>query len=168
MPVSRRTYNDLRARVQARWGQIFELQREIADLERERDAEQTARRALRRRLTEAEGDVRRLDGQVRRLEQLLKTAQQEHGTESARTDLRLDRVVRACARYRAEAAGLRRPRPAPPGGRALELSDRARRSLDEQLRMLGNANDAMCRELVDQAGTLAKVPPAAGEPGVAS
>ncbi len=167
MPVSRRTYNDLRARVRVRWGQIFELQRQVADLVRERDAERMARRGLRRQLSEAEGDVWRLDRQVRQLEQLLKAARQEQDAEPAHT-ARLDRALRACARYRAEAAGLRRPRPAPPGGRALELSERARKSLDEQLRMLGNANDAMCRELVDRAGTLAKLPPATSEPGVAS
>ncbi|MBH1939128.1 hypothetical protein I5Q34_33550 [Streptomyces sp. AV19] len=163
MPVSRRKFNDVRERLSRCWGRVFQLQREARALEHERDAERAAQRELRRLLSEAEADVRRLDGQVRRLEGLLRTAGREHGAEAARASARLDRAVRACARYRAEATELRR-RPGPFGGRSLALAEQARRSLAEQLEAVQRSNDVMCRQLVDRAGTLAKRPPV-GEPG---
>ncbi|MBH1939123.1 hypothetical protein I5Q34_33525 [Streptomyces sp. AV19] len=165
MPVSRRRYDDARERLSRCWGRVFQLQYEARVLEHERDVEQAARREMRRLLSEAEADVQRLAGQVRRLEGLLRTAGREHGAEAARAAARLDRTVRACARYRAEATELRR-RPHPSGGRALALAEQARRSLAAQLEIVQRSNDVMSRQLVDRAGTLAKRLPV-GEPGVA-
>lgn len=44
--------------------------------------------------------------------------------------------------------------------RQLQLCERARRSLAEQLAQLQASNESMCREAVDRAGTLAKAAPA--------
>lgn len=153
MPVRRHTYNDLRARFRK---VIAERERERSDaerLEKERDAEREARRIVRRLLSETGAELRCSQGRVRQVTGLLEAARRDQGAEVVRLAARLERTVTACGRYRAELAGLRSQSGAC-GARELERSERARKSLAEQIQMLQNANDAMCRELADAAGTL--------------
>ncbi|MGK5731395.1 hypothetical protein [Streptomyces sp. URMC 124] len=144
------------------------LREELARLEAERDEGRQARRQLVTDLREAHESLKQITDHDGRLTALLQTTQRDQGAEVARLNRRLERALGACARYRAEAEAARRPRPKVPGGRELYLTRRAHRELAERLVELQAANDAMCRERVDEAGTLAVVRPAGREPGVAS
>lgn len=152
MPVSRRTYTDLAVRYERLLAERDTLRETCA-------AQQTARVAVSRQLGEADAANKRLYGRNQELGRLLDTARAAQG-EAANEELttRLDRALRACARYRTQIGELRRPRPTPPAGRfasLLERSERARRSLDEQLATVQAANDSLCRDAADRAQTLA-------------
>lgn len=131
------------------WFRIRRLREENADLrdqlarmrKRAETAEKTAatelaaRRTITRQYAELDAANKRLHGRNKWLAERLEQA--------------------APADWREERARL---------VKQLGLSERARRSLEEQRAELLAANDSMCREAVDRAGTLAKV--AAGrEPG---
>ncbi|MFI7315191.1 hypothetical protein [Streptomyces hygroscopicus] len=180
------------------WFRTRRLREENADLraqldrmrERAENAEADARteRVTRdtaiRQLGEADAANRRLHGRnvhlAEQLEQAREAAQDGALDEMGR---RLDRALRACARYRAEAvedhaavmtahrqlkekeAQLDRARVEGRTDliRRLGLAQQARRSLAEQLATVQAANDSMCREAVDRAGMLA-APPATAVP----
>ncbi|WP_424891853.1 hypothetical protein [Streptomyces sp. XH2] len=161
MIISRRTYNRWRGMYRQVLTERLRLRRKASRLEKELAD-------LRRVLGEADAEVKGLDGRLKQSHELLKKARQDQGAEVAQLRSRLERAVGACARYRAEVADARRPRPAAPGGSTLMLSERARRSLAEQLASVQAANDSMCRELADRSGTLTVERPAGREPGVAS
>ncbi|MEU1309436.1 hypothetical protein ABZ419_11150 [Streptomyces cinnamoneus] len=164
MPVRRRTYNALKASLRKRWGQVFRLMREVRVLEAELAEERGDRQRLEVQLTEAECMVENLKAKVARLEALQRSARQGQVAEVNRLGSRIDRLARGCAGYRAELARERQK----PGGSALELSERARRSLDRQIAAVQKSNEYMCRRLVDAAGTLKVQRPAGREPGVTS
>ncbi|MFI2078616.1 hypothetical protein [Streptomyces triculaminicus] len=165
MIVSRRTYNRWRGMYRQVLTERLRLRRKVARLE----AAMAAQERIVTRLREAADDELADRGRrVQQLTQVLETTRRDQGAEVARLNARLERALGACARYRVEAADARRPRPVAPGGRALALSERARRSLAEQLAVVQDSNDAMSRELVDLRGTLTVARPAGREPGVAS
>ncbi|MEV5140321.1 hypothetical protein AB0K71_06070 [Streptomyces syringium] len=143
------------------------IQQQLELAEKDRDAERESRRKITRLLAESEVDVRRLLVRVKGLRGQLGEARQAQGGDVARLADRLERVLRACARYREELADARRPRPAP-GGSEVERLRRAVRSLAEQLAAVQASNDAMSRELVDRSGILRSPRAADREPGVAS
>lgn len=104
----------------------------------EAETELAARRTITRQHAEADAANLRLDGRVRRLTEQL---HEEHPQDLAE-----------------QVADLTR---------RLEYSERARRALDAQRTELLAANDTLCREAVDRAGTLA-LPEPAREHGGAS
>ncbi|GGP55576.1 hypothetical protein [Streptomyces abikoensis] len=157
MPVSRRKYNALRVSLRKRWHTIFQLLREVRDLAQDLRREREAR-------LKAEQEAKRLDERVARLEALLRTAGQDQGAEAVQLNRRIERLTRRCAGYRAELAAEREK----PGGSALELANRSRRSLAKQLEMVQRSNDYMSQQLADAAGTPAAKKPAGREPGVVS
>lgn len=151
-----------------------------------RDGEQAAVKGtavVSRHLAEAEAAAKRTADRNRQLTEQLELARQAQGdAEYAALQARLERALKACARYRAE---LYEPaessvmdnfvEDAPPNVRRslmvqLELSERARASLDTQLRRVQADHDFMCRERVTAAGNLAVPKPSAPspKPGVAS
>ena len=146
MPVSRRRYDDLYARYQ----RLVAANHRLKD---QCDAEREAKLIVVRQYIETD-----LLDQAR--------ATQDDGLVD-QLAARLERALRACARYRAELAVL------PPDRRRslslamrLELAERARRSLDVQLRQVQAVNDVMCRERVTAAGNLAvPEPEPVPEPG---
>ncbi|UQA95726.1 hypothetical protein [Streptomyces halobius] len=81
--------------------------------------------------------------------------------DGAREELAVGQHVDTVAGQSVDTAGLQRENSEL--RRRLELSERARASLDIQIRQLQRSHDFMCREAVDRAGTLAPVPKA-GEP----
>ncbi|WP_367139783.1 MULTISPECIES: hypothetical protein [Streptomyces] len=165
MFMSRRTYNRWRGKYRQVLTERLRLRRKVAKLE----AAMAAQAKLETRLQEA-AETEHTDRarRIKQLTDLLETTRRDQGAEVAQLNARLERALGACARYRAEVADARRPRPAAPGGSALMLSERARRSLAEQLALVQAANDAMCRELAEGAGALKVERPAGREPGVAS
>ncbi|MEV4438211.1 hypothetical protein AB0K09_04200 [Streptomyces sp. NPDC049577] len=168
MPVKRSTYADLRERFRAVVVEREHLRRNLARLEAELKAERGARRILRRELDEAQEKITQLDGRTRRLDGLLRSAQQDQAAEVVRLGRRLERAVRGCARYRGELVKARQPRPAPSVRRELELLNRRCRELDERLVFLTDQNDRLSRERVDAAGTLVVQRPDGREPGVSA
>jgi hypothetical protein len=114
-------------------------------------------------------DTDQLHAQVRRLVDERDQARAER--DAAQT------AASTAARQFAEAdAAARRLRLAAPRGvaaevadlrRLLALSERARRALDGQRSELLAANEALCREAVDRAGTLAPPETARGHGGAA-
>ncbi|MCP9205548.1 hypothetical protein [Streptomyces cucumeris] len=102
------------------WGRIRRLREEIADLraqlDRMRERAETAesnekterhnRRLITRQFCEADATNIRLEGRVRRLTDQLERAH-EAAQDGALDEMggRLDRALRACARYRADADG---------------------------------------------------------------
>ncbi|MFD8866061.1 hypothetical protein ACFV1F_17080 [Streptomyces sp. NPDC059590] len=160
--------DDLRA-------QLDRMRERAETAERNVETEQFARNTMARQFAEADAANRRLHGRNVRLTEQLERAH-EAAQDGALDEMghRLDRALRACARYRAEGAEdraavmnahqqlkekdaeLARARVF---GRAnllrrLDLAERARRSLAEQLATVQAANDAMCRERISIAGTL--------------
>ncbi|MEU9792934.1 hypothetical protein AB0E27_20290 [Streptomyces sparsogenes] len=141
---------------------IAQLQARVEQLAEQRDN-------ARRELAESRATIVRLAGRNSRLTELLEVAQ-EAAQDGALDEMgrRLDRALRACARYRAEAAedraaamtahqrmkqalaelDLARVTGRTDLIRRLDLAERARRSLAEQLATVQAANDAMCRERV--------------------
>ncbi|MEU1800815.1 hypothetical protein [Streptomyces sp. NPDC019937] len=149
---------------------ITELQARVAEL-----AEQ--RTELRAELAESRAAVIRLAGRNDELSDRLELTRAVRGKQAKQLRARLDRVLRACARYRREGAedqaaamtahqamkdaldAADRARVAGADAlRRLELSERARRDLDAQLAAEQKSNDFMCREQVTAAGTLTTPP----------
>lgn len=148
---------------------IAELRARVEQLAEQRDD-------ARRELANSRATVIRLTGRNTELTERLERAH-EAAQDGALDEMghRLDRALRACARYRKEVAEdqaatiaairqlkekdaeIARARAA---GRAdvvreLELCKRARRDLAGQLATVQASNDFMCREAVDRAGNLA-------------
>lgn len=164
-----------RARHAAALAEIAELRRRVLATEARHDEVEGERRRLAAGLAEADAANRRLHGRNQHLTEQLETAR-EAAQDGALEEMghRLDRALRACARYRAEgaedrAAAMTAHQDAKDArtaaaraqvvGRAdlvrrLHLADRARASLAEQLATVQAANDSMCREQVTAAGTL--------------
>lgn len=154
-----------------------ELRARIASLTNERDGARDGEQAavkgaavVARHRDEAQAAARRTADRNRQLTEQLELAREAQGDDDyAALEARLERALKACARYRAElaAAGVR-------DGLSmamyLELSERARRDLDTKLREVQKVNDYMCRERVTAAGNLTVSKPTAPgrEPGVAS
>ena len=108
------------------------LRQKLADLQR-RYADAVTKRDAAERLARTElFNVKRLAGQLSQARDELDTLHRKIGADRP-----------------SPAAELRDAR------RALMLSERARRSLDEQLATVQAANEALCREAVDHAGNLA-------------
>lgn len=149
---------------------------DLDDARRERDTERFNNNTIARQVFEADAALKRVHGRNVHLTEQLERAR-EAAQDGALHEMgtRLDRALRACARYRREgaedrAAAMTAHQAAKDArtaaaraqvvGRAdlvrrLHLADRARASLAEQLATVQAANDSMCREAVDRAGTLA-------------
>lgn len=158
---------------------------DLDDARRERDTERFNNGIVTRQFCEADAANKRLHGRNVHLTEQLERAR-EAAQDGALDEMgaRLDRALRACARYRAEAAEDRaaamtahrqmkeahdaadRARVAGCSDhiRQLGLSEGARRSLAEQLATVQAANDSMCREQVAAAGTLAAPPATVPKP----
>ncbi|MFF4403764.1 hypothetical protein [Streptomyces sp. NPDC001404] len=167
MPVTRKTYEDLRSRFRKALERRIAAERDAEQLEADLAAEREEHEKTRRLLDEARAQARSLDGRVQRVTGLLEKTRRDQGAEVARLALRLERLLRACVRYRADLSRVRRPRPTPPAGRELLLSMHRCRQLEARLHDLQTVNDAMSRECVDAAGTLALPAKTGREPGVA-
>lgn len=154
--------------------QLDRMRERAETAERTVKTEQVARSIMARQFGEADAANTRLAGRNQRLTELLERAR-EAAQDGALDEMgaRLDRALRACARYRADAAEdraaamtahqqlkdaeLARARAAGNAGliRELQLARQARASLAAQLADVQKVNDFMCREAVDRAGTLA-------------
>lgn len=133
--------------------------------------ERAARRITARVAAEADATVVRLTGRADRLRVLLDAAMDGRTDgEYTRLTRRLERMTLAHAALR-ESLSLRPP--VPEGWRAersrllreLELSERARRSLDDQVDILQRANDSLSRDAVTASGLLT-IPAEGREPGI--
>jgi chromosome segregation ATPase len=165
-----------RSRHGAALAEVEELRRRVLATEARHDEAEGERRRLADQLAGADAANRRVHDRNRYLTEQLETAR-EAAQDGALDEMgrRLDRALRACARYRVEGAedraaamtahqAMKVARDAADRARAagcadvlrrLELSERARRDLDAQLAAVQKSNDFMCREAVDRAGTLA-------------
>ncbi|MFI9235822.1 hypothetical protein [Streptomyces sp. NPDC053079] len=164
MPVSRKTHDDLRFRYRDALIRRNAAERKAERLETDIKGERAAHADTRRALVNAEAEIERLTGQNERLSGLMKTAQQDQGAEVAQLTTAHEAEVNQLRKALAEA---RRPRLLPPGNiTQLDLSERARKSLDEQIAVLQASNEAMSRELVDRSGILKVAQPTGREPGL--
>lgn len=153
--------------------QLYRMRERAETAERTVKTEQTTRSIMARQFGEADAANTRLAGRNQRLTELLERAR-EAAQDGALDEMgaRLDRALRACARYRADAAEeraaamtahqqlkdakLARARAAGNARliRELDLTKRARASLAAQLADVQASNDHMCREAAARAGTL--------------
>ncbi|MET7933439.1 hypothetical protein [Streptomyces sp. NPDC005322] len=136
------------------------------------------RELITRQFCEADATNVRLDGRVRRLTELLELAREAQNDgafddlqarlESALRDAAEDQaaVITAHRQLKEKDAELARIRAAgdPDARRKLQLAERARRDLHEQLTQLQAVHEAMCREAVDRAGNLSAPPVSVPKP----
>ncbi|MCZ7413107.1 hypothetical protein [Streptomyces sp. WMMC897] len=166
------TKRALRAELEATEARLAAAQQATREAEARADTERGAKLTAARSVAELEAGGRRADARNRRLTELLeqaRAAQPDDGALDAVGE-RLDRALRACARYRAALARAERPRAGEAEAvaelrrtrRALDLAERARRSLDEQLRQVQACNEEQAREL--RARAEAGLPPVAAVP----
>ncbi|MFF5980889.1 hypothetical protein ACFY78_18790 [Streptomyces olindensis] len=142
MFVRRSRYDDLYARYQL-------ALENLAKARTERDTAVSNRRLINGLLAEAQTANRRLDGRNRRLRELLDHHRDKGSLGMLRQHRdRLERALRACARYRAELTTAPSQTPTELVAE-LHRSEQARGALDEQCRMLQRANEAMAAELRD-------------------
>lgn len=180
MRVSHRTILAENRELRARIARLVE-QRD--DAREDSDALTEGAAVVSRQLAEAQAAAKRAADRNARLTEQLELAREAQGdAEYAALQARLERALKACARYRAELYAPAESsvmdsfiEDAPPNVRRslmvqLELSERARASLDTQLRRVQADHDFMCRERVTAAGNLAVPKPSAPspKPGVAS
>lgn len=159
--------------------QLDRMRQRAETAERTAETEQHSRSIMARQVCEADAANRRLHGRNQHLTEQLETAR-EAAADGALDEMghRLDRALRACARYRAEGAEdraaamtahqdakdaraeLARARVEGHADliRELGLAKRAQASLAEQLDVVQKSNDFMCREQVTAAGTLTARP----------
>jgi chromosome segregation ATPase len=149
MFVSRRKYERDMADMRDQREQL-RAQRDMAA--RDRDAYQAAARTAARQFAEADAANKRLYGRNRTLNERLEASRDALGVDSeyvGQLEQRLARALRACTRYRAELVTAP-TRLHTPLIADLRRSEQARRSLDEQMRTLQAANEAMTRELKER------------------
>lgn len=142
---------------------IADLEDRIARLRGQRDdalkqlgTERETRRIVVRQLAEADAANKRLDGRNRALRELLDLHRNADDAEEFDTLLRrIERLIRGCARYRADLA--RRPDAAEVQEirRRLLVAEQARKRLDAQLAELQRANEELSRQA---AGRPSEVP----------
>ncbi|WP_431781771.1 hypothetical protein [Streptomyces chumphonensis] len=155
------TKRALRAELADTKARLAAAQQATREAEERADTERGAKLTAARNIADLLAGAKRADDRNRRLTELLEQARAAQPDDGALEEVgeRLDRALRGCARYRAALARAERPRAREADAvaelrrvkRALDLAERARRSLDEQLRQVQACNEQQARELRSRA-----------------